>query len=176
MEADRSITLSSPELRLSLKVLGFAQWDDLPLLDTEEPVEQRLMNALLHLIQKECFYPVGEQYAPTREFCQLIGNIGQAERVYCLYAQQYILAFFYEKGQTISVLSPDWGKQEQCRVAAYEGSSLQELQVQYSVISDQRIKTELKRWEKGPEEEGTYDLEQLGYFVGSLVYGEEAEE
>ena len=57
MTSESGSIFSIPELRLCMNLAGYEQWDDLPLVDTNEPAEQRIMNAFLHLIQLQRFLP-----------------------------------------------------------------------------------------------------------------------
>ncbi len=174
MEIERSMILSIPELRLGLNVLGCTQWDDLPLLDTGDAVEQRMLNAFLQLIQKGCFCPQGDKYVPDRDFSQMIRGIGRAERVHYLYAGEYVVAFLYEKGQIISVVSPDWGKREQCRISVFVDVPLAEIQMQFSVLAGETIQTNLKEYSKPQADNGTYNLHELSFFMGDYLDWEEA--
>ena len=100
-----SMILSIPELRLSLNMLEYTHWHDLPLIDTDESVEQRLMNAFLHLVQTGHLMNAEGGYRMAPGFEQLMTNIGQADNVYHLCKEQRIVAFFYEKdGKTVPVM------------------------------------------------------------------------
>lgn len=166
-----SMILSIPELRLCLNTLGYT-WNDLPLIDTEEPVEQRLMNAFLHLIQTERLISAEDGYRMEPEFEQLMVNVGQADHVFHLYQEEQILAFFYEKdGQTV-VISPDWGNREHCRLMQYRDAAPADIA---AAMADETQPLQLLRAEATGNDPDGYDLEKLAFFLAVNAKAEETE-
>lgn len=167
-----SMILSIPQLRLSLNMLGYTHWHDLPLIDTDESVEQRLMNAFLHLVQTGHLINAEGGYRMAPGFEQLMTNIGQADNVYHLCEEQRILAFFYEKDGKTVVLSPDRGHWEHCRLMQYRDAVPADIA---AVMAEEMQPLQLLRAETTGNDPDGYDLEKLAFFLAVSAESEEAE-
>ena len=173
MKPESTMILSIPEIRLCLSVLGCDYWGDLPMIDTCEPVEQRLMNAFLHLIQTGRFLPVEDKYQFEPGFCQQMLCIGLPERTWQLYEQGKVLAFLYERDHCITSISPDWGMQEGCRVSSFINAKPEDVLSWFSSLEEHPEVLELCQMEK-LSADGQYDREKLAYFLGMAAKTEEA--
>lgn len=174
MTPESSIILSIPELRLCMNVLGCGQWDDLPLMETAEPAEQRLMNAFLHLIQTDRFLPVEGGYQMEPAFEQLMRCIGQADSVCRLYQKGRILAFLYQKDSSVAAVSPDWGSRERCIISIFPGTAPAEVQAWFSEPANPGEEPELRQAGRPDMAGGRYDAEELAFFLGAPAKMEEA--
>lgn len=171
MESESSIILNIPQLRLSLKALGFEEWDDLPFVETEEAPEQRLMNGFFGLIEMGKFIPEQAKYRMESGFQKQMQMIGGARRVYHLIDGKQILALCYEYDGIFAVVTPDWGKPGFCRISQYSNVSAEQLRDEFASSAEYGERVALQ--EAVPEEPGKYDPEKLMYFLESPSKSEE---
>lgn len=174
MTAESNLILSIPEFRLSLNVLGYSQWDDLPVVATAEPAEQRMMNAFLRLIQGGYFLPTEGGYRPEPEFERQILSVGQAEQVWHLYHKDQIMAFLYGKGSNIAAVSPDWGNPEYCRIWLFCDAAPEDLTEWFAGQTDSKEQLWLCPAEPNAQR-GIYDTHKLSLFYGNHIKTEETE-
>ena len=168
MTSESGMILSIPQLRLCADTLGGKPWDDLPLLDTGEPVEQRLMNAFMKLTQSGYFLPEADGFKPTDEFAEVILHITHAKQVFRVWEDDRILAFFYEKDGSLVTICPDGGNPDHCRITCYPGQSPQQGLAQFPEPEKLRLE------EVPPQREmGQYDLEKLALFFAETKTTEE---
>lgn len=169
---EQSMLLTIPEIRLSLKLLGYEKWNDLPLIETDESVEQRIMNAFLKLIQSGYFEEYDGGYRMTEDFRKKMIWIGQADQVYHLWDEERIAVFVYEKEGEILLISPDFGKRDGCKITNLGACLPENIINEISDFENRRDYLELKRAEADKEEIGA---EKLIYFLGAAKVMEEAE-
>lgn len=164
VNSELSMILSIAEIRLCLNVLGYEQWNDLPLIETEESVEQRLMNAFLRLIQTNYLLPVTGGYKLNPALRQRILCIGQAECVYRLYEKEHILAFLYKKDCNIVGISPVLGQREFCKIWLSNDTSPADILTFFSNHVENAENLVIKEKEKTNIEKSLYDIEELTLF------------
>lgn len=173
MNSEQSIILSIPQIRLCMTVLGMDVWDDLPLIKTEEPTEQRLMNAFLDLIGMGRMIPEQDKFRMEPLLQNQLELVGSAQRVYHLYDGDRILAFLYENDSIIVMLSPDWGNPGYCRISNFHDTSPWQVRDEYAASLDFDVNTELREAEM--KEAGQYNAEKLAFFLGIPQKPEELE-
>lgn len=166
MTPESSLILSIPQIRLCMNVLGCGQWDDLPLLDTGEPAEQRLLNAFLHLIRTERFLPVEGGYEMEPALRRQMLRIAEADRVYHLYGKERILAFLYEKDGDLTVISPDPGNREHCKVSSFTGAAREDVLAWSSGPAARPEDLQLRPARDSEAHMGRYDISKLDLFLG----------
>ncbi len=173
MEVEISYILSVPQLRLCLDVLGCDEWDDLPMIDTQEPVEQRLMNAFLSMIQAGLFLPGEAGYQMEPVLAKKLQDIGQADKVWYLLAGGQILALLYSKDSHLAAVYPDEGKPEYCIVAFYEQTSVEALSAEIAAMFDGSDGAQLLEADALPRDRESL-MEKMALFYGVTPEKEEA--
>lgn len=160
--SESGVVLSITQLRLSLNLLDCIQWDDLPLIATEEPLEQRIMNAFLGLIQAGwlCSTPNGYDFDP--DFRDLMLQLGQAEHRYRLYDGNQILALLYEHHGSVVAVTPDWGNRDHCKVLHIATAPAAAAQI----LAEGRDGLILQLQDDVDAASGQSNVEQLGFFFG----------
>ena len=166
MKNESGIILSIPQLRICLNLFDCPGWDDLPLADTGESTEQRLMNAFLDMIRAGWFVNTPDGYEPVPELRSLIVHVGQAEKVYQLYDERCIWAFLYEKAGAVAAIVPDLGNWEYCKILPDVGATAQEAA---KTLAEDGRELSLRRWDAALKKPGEYEIEQLGLFFGGRL-------
>lgn len=172
MKNESGIILSIPQLRLCADTLTGKRWDDLPLLDTGEPLEQRLLNAFLKLIQAGYFLPEADGFAPTDEFAEIIACVSLPEKAFRLWEGERIAAFLYEKAGLLAVIAPDAGNPEHCRVTCYTGMTPEEA-VKEQFPEHEKLR--LMQVQEADRQRDQSKPEKLALFFGATKKTEEAQ-
>lgn len=68
--ADKIRVLSALEVKLSMEILGVKNWEYFPVLETEDPLEKRVMTAFLHLVDMGFMRPQDGGYNKTEQMEQ----------------------------------------------------------------------------------------------------------
>lgn len=166
MKNESGIILSIPQLRICLNLFDCPGWDDLPLADTGETPEQRLMNAFLGLIQAGWFVSTPDGYEPKADFRSLIVHIGQAECVYQLHDGIRVWAMLYEKAGSVAAIVPDRGNWESCRVLPDVGATAREAA---QILAEGRQDLVLRRQDAAAKKPGEYEITELEFFFGGRM-------
>ena len=174
MTPEETLILSTSELHLGLNLVGCSGWDDLPVLQTEESLEQKMMNAFLHLVETGQCISGGSGYLLRPEFRQLMLHIGQADRVYQVFEEERVRGFIYEKDGRYAVISPDWGNPQGCRLSIFGDAAAEDL-ISWLAESPEQEKELVLRQSEQSAEPGQYDLEKLAYFLGAGDRTEDSE-
>lgn len=164
MNFETSMILSIPQIRLCMRVLGLDLWDDLPLLLTEEPPEQRIMNGFLELITMGLMIPDEGKYRMDSVLREQMERIGGAQKTYQLSDAHRIQAFLYETDSSLVLLSPDWGKPGYCRISSFSGISPEQICEEYA--SSRACSLTMQLQDTTNQEPGQYDMEKLACFFG----------
>ena len=172
MTSESGSIFSIPELRLCMNLAGYEQWDDLPLVDTNEPAEQRIMNAFLHLIQLQRFLPGVQGYEMESNLEEMAKIVGGAEEIAHGCIGEHIAAFLYRKKERIVVIEPDLGHPEHCRVRCFEGVSLEEAAGQSALWTDGMHLQPGRRLASSTD---VNDLRRLAFFLTNSMKMEENE-
>ena len=175
MTPEATLILSTSELRLGLNLVGCSGWDDLPVIQTEESIEQKMMNAFLHLVETGQCISGGSGYLLLPEFRQQMLHIGQADRAYQVFEEERIRGFIYEKNGQHAVISPDWGNPQGCRLSNFGEAAAEDIVSWLARSPEQAKELVLRQAEKSPGEQGQYDMEKLAYFLGAGDRTEDSE-
>lgn len=114
---NQGMIFSIVQLRLCLNVLHSGRWNDLPLLESPVPVEQRLMNAMLELISQGRFVPEGDVYRMEENLETMLWKVLTCERVRTIRSGDQIVLLSYETGAEAVTLTPDMGHPGYCVIA-----------------------------------------------------------
>ena len=161
--SESGVVLSIPQLRLCMNLLDCPQWDDLPLIATEEPPEQRIMNAFLGMVQAEwlCSTPDGYDFEP--DFRDLMLQIGRAERRYRLFNGDQILALLYECHGSVVAVMPDWGNRDHCKVLPHIAAVADDAA---RILAEERNGLVLRQQNDTDAMSEQHNMEQFGFFFG----------
>lgn len=175
MMPDFTAILNTSELRLSLNLLGYHQWDDIPLIQTDESIEQRVMNAFVHLVECGRLVPGDGGYRFEPEFRQVLQLIGRADRVYHVCVQDRIWAFIYETNECLAVIAPDWGNPARCRISTFSDTAVESMTEWLARSPEEAHELTLRQTDPSAGVIGTYDAEKLAYFLGARDRMEDSE-
>lgn len=167
MTPETILILSIAELRIGLNLVGCSHWDDLPLTQGIESVEQIVMNAFVHLVETGQCISGENGYLIRPEFRQQMLHIGQADRVYQVFEGKRIRGFIYEKDSRCAVISPDWGNPERCRLCIFCNAEAKDVISWLARSPEQAQKLILRQTEGLQGESGLYDMDKLAYFLGA---------
>lgn len=159
--SESGIVLSIPQLRLSMNLLDCPQWDDLPLIATEEPPEQRLMNAFLGMVHSGWLHPTPDGYVFDPDFRDLMVQIGHAARRYYLYDGDQLLAVLYEHHGSAAAVTPDWGNRDHCKILPFPNAA-----DAARILAGERDGLVLQQQNDSGASSGQYNMEQFGFFFG----------
>ena len=151
--------ISIPQLRICMRILD-SQWDDIPTLQTDEPLEQRLVNAFLGLVGDGRLRPTGEGYEFDPEFLEKLRPVAKADTVWTIQEQDKILAFLYEDRDHMTILSPAPGHRDRCRLSVVYGTDPEQLLREATARS--RMPETVRLCPKGPADR--HDMDKMALF------------
>lgn len=161
--SESGVILSIPQLRLCMKLLDCPQWNDLPLIATEEPPEQRIMNAFLGVVQAGWLCSTPEGYAFESDFRDLMLRIGRAERRYLLFDGDQILSLLYECHGSVVAVMPDWGNRDHCKVLPCIADVVDDAA---RILAPERNGLILQQQNDTDAISERHSMEQFGFFFG----------
>ena len=172
MMSESGSIFSIPELRLCMHLSGHSEWDDLPLVDTNEPAEQRIINAFLHLIQLQRFLPGVQGYEMESQVEEMAHIIGDAEEIAHLCLENQIATFLYRKKDRIVAVVPDLGHVDHCKVHCFDGVTMEEAAHLSGMWEESMLLHPGKRLAVSTDQN---DLSRLAFYLTDSIRMEENE-
>ncbi len=128
-EQENGLILTTMELHLCMELLGREDWEDFPVLETNQPLEQRMLEAFFHLADLGLMEHELEGYVIADELPARLHPVAWPQRILAACNRTgFLLNAYQEDGRTV-IVQQVLTEEQSCRVYPAEAEELAELLV-----------------------------------------------
>lgn len=98
--------LDDVELNICVRILGFSDWYHIEIEDNQEPLESRMLEGFISLVEKGFLCVIGDHFQPTKRMRELILPLAAPDQIVHVYRQDSSHVYFKRKEGNLVKMEP----------------------------------------------------------------------